>query len=204
MNGNDIKGFLEDVYNSFVLRDLSYIFGGSILLLTIAYSFISQDLSSITDWVFANGYRLLFLIVCSYFFGLISTDLYTNMPWVRMEPEEYSNTYYSTIHTMEMHISPSLMKKFDRFTFFEVAEYSLAGSSLVSVFVTIFALIFSKLSFGVGSKLIIILLVIHLTTYYNGKKIVDEEGKVLHDVLVNTGIHQETNTPTVQDGSSQA
>lgn len=75
----EINGFINKIYENFFMRDLTYIFGGSILLASIYHALekeyaLEQKLSFAIKYVTQNFFAFLILMAVTYFIGLIAQE----------------------------------------------------------------------------------------------------------------------------------
>lgn len=66
----EIRDVVSRMYENFLMRDLTYVFAGSLLLASTKYAYDGNLISSI-DYISQNFLRFIIFITISYFIGLI-------------------------------------------------------------------------------------------------------------------------------------
>ena len=69
----DVKDTIYNIYECFLLRDLAYFFGGSLILASIYYAF-ERNLINAVDYITQDFLKFLIFSCVSYFVGLIVHD----------------------------------------------------------------------------------------------------------------------------------
>jgi len=134
---NNIITFLERAYDSFVMRDFSYIVGGGILLSTIDYCIDSNfDLLKLFTY---NIFGFLILLACCYSIGFMIKAAFEIAIGRETKKDILIGFKVKPIITSKYGISMS--KELERASFIQSLSISIVSNSIISLLIVIIKLI---------------------------------------------------------------
>jgi len=190
----EVQGILKSFYEHFVTRDLTYIFGGFLVLLVLNYSFKNADVFS---YLFINlgidermeWLKLIIIFIVSYFVGILIKESLTNdryldakldrhlkenSVWTEKEREGLEKWFSTNVR----YFLYKKDKKYDRYEFFYyLAEIQKAykGSDIINRLERVLYFLHIGVSIGISSLVccfilasaLIVNLINHLINYFN-------------------------------------
>jgi len=140
----EIKDTLYNIYECFLLRDLVYVFGGSLVLGSIYYAFKENIIIGI-NYVTQNFLRFLIFLVVSYFVGLIVTDGIKQIKFIKIvEPDTLlSENFNFTILMAKIRETwgVNTIRRIERCIYFKKVGSVIGSTSLISALILIVPLI---------------------------------------------------------------
>jgi len=152
----EINGFFNRIYENFFMRDLTYVFGGSILLATTYHTLkenlcLEQNLSCAIKYVTQNLYTFLILIAVSYFYSLIVQEgclnLYKFLKFLltKIFKTESKDPPYEPIEVFMALLSKKFgasdIRELERTIYLKNVGSAIGTSSLISTLIFLFRLI---------------------------------------------------------------
>ena len=128
-NLNDI---IDRMYENFLMRDLSYIFGGCILLGSLAYS-LNGELTSIINYITNNVLIFILFLIVAYFIGIITQEgmAFTGLIKTRQKVPEPYEDYIILLINIKKYFGEDAIKYLERIIYLKHIGSSLGASSFI-------------------------------------------------------------------------
>jgi len=140
----EINGFFNRIYENFFMRDLTYIFGGSILLASIYHAFganmsLEKNLLCAIEYVTQNFFTFLILITVTYFIGIIVQEGCLNLINKIIKTKSKDPEPYDSIDVFKAHLNKEFgcdsLRELERVIFFKNVGSAIGASSGLSALI---------------------------------------------------------------------
>lgn len=159
----EINGLFTRIYENFFMRDLTYIFGGNILLAT-TYHALGKNLLCAIKYVTQNFFTFLILILVTYFIGLIVQQGVSCIPFINKifitEPDipKPYKTYTVFRALLSKRFEGHDIREIERVIYLKQVSFTVGSSYLISALISLYPLIKNhKISDFIISGVLIIL-----------------------------------------------
>ncbi len=143
---DDIKDTLYNIYECFLLRDLAYIFGGSLVMGSIYFVF-NRNIIIAIDYITQNFFKFLIFLFFSYFLGVIVSDLVQIIrikKFCIIKPEHLSTDEFDFLMLMagiRKKWGVNSVRRIERVIYFRKLSAVICSASLVSFLILFIPLI---------------------------------------------------------------
>jgi len=171
---DDIKDTLYNIYECFLLRDLVFIFGGSLILGSIYYVF-NGDIITAVNYVTQNFFKFLLFLIVSYFTGIIVSDGVKQIKFIKIvEPDTLmSENFNFTILMARIREKwgVNTIRRIERCIYFKKVGSVIGSALLISALILVVSIIINfKLK---ESIMIFVLLIFSMVCLIENRQITD-------------------------------
>jgi len=149
----EYKDVVSRIYENFLMRDLTYVFGGGLLLASVKYAYDGNLMGAI-DYVSQNFLKFIVFVVISYFVGLIvqegvsfinikikskSKEIYI----VKTAPEvpKSYNDYFLLMADIQKNYGVDTIRRIERTIYLKHVGATIGSASLISCLILLVPLI---------------------------------------------------------------
>lgn len=165
---NGIPGTVDRIYENFIMRDLTYVFSGSLVLMSILY--ISDvDLINCIEYISQNVIIFLLFISVSYVTGHITfTGVMFLKIFTKVEDVYAPHNDLKTLWKLQEKYGPNTIRRIERENYLDRLARTIGSATLISFFILFFHLIIKYLRINdidIIKLDIIIISILALITY---------------------------------------
>ena len=138
---NGIPGTVDRIYENFIMRDLTYVFSGSLVLMSILY--ISDvDLINCIEYISQNVIIFLLFISVSYVTGHITfTGVMFLKIFTKVEDVYAPHNDLKTLWKLQEKYGPDTIRRIERENYLDRLARTIGSATLISSFILLFHLI---------------------------------------------------------------
>jgi len=135
----EIKDFAARVYENFLMRDLTYVFAGVLLLASTKYAY-DRELIDAINYVSQDIFKFVIFIAVSYFIGLIVQEGCTFVGIVKTRPEKPAKEYakYLMLRANIRRQRPEAIREMERVIYMKHIGAAIGSASFISCLILIF------------------------------------------------------------------
>jgi hypothetical protein len=173
----EIKDFLQEMYELFVLRDVAYLVSGAWLLFHIHYVVNGYSFDVFIDHLTKDTKHLLVYAALAYFLGLFCYLTACNLKLIEIDPKDFKQNYHKARASLLKEGNEYVNKVLERTVFFQMASLSLFSSSCGSLLLDSFKILTDYRKSDIYYLGVTVL--IALVSRFNGKREVRYENSLL-------------------------
>jgi len=192
----EYKDVVSRIYENFLMRDLTYVFGGGLLLASVKYAYDGNLMGAI-DYVSQNFLKFIVFVVISYFVGLIvqegvsfinikikskSKEIYI----VKTAPEvpKSYNDYFLLMADIQKNYGVDTIRRIERTIYLKHVGATIGSTSLISCLILLVPLI--KYQFREGDCVIIsVLAVLTIVCLLGNRRKLNQQNETLKNLADN-------------------
>ena len=138
----EVKDIVGRLYENFLMRDLTYVFGGALLLASIKYAYDGNLLDAI-DYVSQDFLKFILFLTISYFIGLIVQEGASFIKIVKTRPKipKPYNDYFILMEDIQEKYGFGTIRRIERIVYLKHVGAAVGSASLIGSFILLVSLI---------------------------------------------------------------